>query len=484
MIGIYSRQSLEKKESISIESQIEFCKREIFNEEFKVYTDSGYSGKNIKRPAFQSMMKDIKNGKINKIVVYRLDRISRSLVDFADFMEVLEENKSAFVSATEKIDTSTPMGRAMLYIVVIFAQLERETIASRVQDNYFSRVSDGAWGGGLPPLGFELKKNIINGKNASTLSSVDDIAIIQKIFDLYGNQNLSLSQIQKEFPNNKFTSSKLSKILKNPVYTQNDFDIFNYYNNLNIKINNSIEEFTGTSSCYLIGRNNKKENNEKILTLAPHKGVIKSELFLKCQEKLRLNKNIKNKGKGKHTWLSGIVKCGYCGYSFSVRIAKTLDGDTKYFSCSGKYIHNCCNKKQTHRVLEVEKIVEKEILKKLSDFKIPIKYEKNIKSILENEKEIIKINNEIEYFISELKTDDSIIKYYIQEKINKLHYKKMELSKKKIILDNENNNDSKNIMFSYDNWLNLSFEKRSILVKELISKIELKDGNIKIYFNI
>ena len=131
MIAIYARQSVEKKDSISIESQIEYAKREVFTEDFKIYQDSGYSGKNTNRPAFHEMMADVQSGRIEKVVVYRLDRISRSILDFADFINILESNRISFVSATEKFDTSTPMGRAMLYIIVVFAQLERETIAER-----------------------------------------------------------------------------------------------------------------------------------------------------------------------------------------------------------------------------------------------------------------------------------------------------------------------------------------------------------------
>ena len=87
-----------------------------------------------------------KSGRIEKVVVYRLDRISRSILDFADFINILESNRISFVSATEKFDTSTPMGRAMLYIIVVFAQLERETIAERVRDNYYARVKKGCLG--------------------------------------------------------------------------------------------------------------------------------------------------------------------------------------------------------------------------------------------------------------------------------------------------------------------------------------------------
>lgn len=152
MIAIYARQSIDKKDSISIETQIEYAKKEACGEDFKVYSDKGYSGKNVKRPAFEKMMGDVHSGLVDKIAVYRLDRISRSIVDFADFINELEEAGVSFVSATEKFDTAAPMGRAMLYIIIVFAQLERETIAERVKDSYYARVKKGALGGVARPL--------------------------------------------------------------------------------------------------------------------------------------------------------------------------------------------------------------------------------------------------------------------------------------------------------------------------------------------
>ena len=114
--AIYARQSVDKKDSISIESQIEFCKYELKGGNCKEYTDKGYSGKNTDRPMFQELVRDIKRGLIAKVVVYKLDRISRSILDFANMMELFQQYNVEFVSSTEKFDTSTPMGRAMLII--------------------------------------------------------------------------------------------------------------------------------------------------------------------------------------------------------------------------------------------------------------------------------------------------------------------------------------------------------------------------------
>ena len=137
--AVYARQSIDKKDSISIESQIEFCEYELKGGRYREYRDKGYSGKNTDRPQFQGLMRDIEAGLIAKVVVYKLDRISRSILDFARLMELFQRYNVEFVSSTEKFDTSTPMGRAMLNICIVFAQLERESIQQRVTDAWHSR---------------------------------------------------------------------------------------------------------------------------------------------------------------------------------------------------------------------------------------------------------------------------------------------------------------------------------------------------------
>lgn len=117
--AIYGRQSIDKKDSISIESQFEFCRYELKGGEGREYKDKGYSGKNIERPDFQRLLQDIKLGLIKRVIVYKLDRISRSIVDFAKLMELFKQYDVEFVSCTEKFDTSTPMGRAMLNMKVL-----------------------------------------------------------------------------------------------------------------------------------------------------------------------------------------------------------------------------------------------------------------------------------------------------------------------------------------------------------------------------
>ena len=114
---IYARQSVDRKDSISIESQIDFCKYELKGGSCRVFKDKGYSGKNTDRPEFQKLLGEIRKGKVRRVIVYKLDRISRSILDFANMMELFQEYDVEFVSSTEKFDTSTPMGRAIVTLL-------------------------------------------------------------------------------------------------------------------------------------------------------------------------------------------------------------------------------------------------------------------------------------------------------------------------------------------------------------------------------
>ena len=145
-IAIYARKSVFREDSISIESQIEMCRYEARGEACVIYQDNGFSGKNTDRPDFKRMMNDIKSNKVSKVIVYKLDRISRSILDFSEMMCIFQKYSVDFVSATEKFDTSSPMGRAMLNICIVFAQLERETIQQRVTDAYSARSKKGLYG--------------------------------------------------------------------------------------------------------------------------------------------------------------------------------------------------------------------------------------------------------------------------------------------------------------------------------------------------
>ena len=150
MDAIYARQSVDKADSLSIQGQIELCLKQA-SEDHKVYQDKGYSGKNTNRPAFQRMMEDVEKGLIQKIIVYRLDRFSRSISDFGKLWDTLKKHNVEFVSINETFDTSTPMGRAMLSIIMVFAHTfpasEKNTDGSQKKkpDQYPGEIDEIPW---------------------------------------------------------------------------------------------------------------------------------------------------------------------------------------------------------------------------------------------------------------------------------------------------------------------------------------------------
>ena len=139
---IYSRKSRFTGKGESIENQIELCRQYIavnFGQEAAdqalVYEDEGFSGGNLERPQFKKMMQDSRQQQFAAIVVYRLDRISRNIGDFANLIQDLNDRHIEFVSIRERFDTSSSMGRAMMFIASVFYQLERVTIADRIRDH-------------------------------------------------------------------------------------------------------------------------------------------------------------------------------------------------------------------------------------------------------------------------------------------------------------------------------------------------------------
>lgn len=385
MIAVYARQSVDKKDSISIETQIQFCKYECRGELFKTYVDKGFSGKNVKRPAFSQMIQEIQSGMIKKVIVYKLDRISRSLIDFTQMMALFQKNHVEFISAQEKFDTSIPIGNAMLNITMIFAQLERETIQQRVKDNYYARVKKGYAMGGPVPYGFKKIEINIEGKRTSSyIEQKETSEIVKDMFFEYAYKNKSLGSIAEKLfkkgiktPKGRhWNSNAVSRILHNPVYVKADKKIYEYYKNNYVNVTNEKNDFIGENGCYFYGKrtsNERKYTNleQQFLTIAPHKGFIDSITFLKCQDRLKVNAQIKNSGKGKHTWLTGITKCGKCGYAMCVVSSKVKEGKLFYFTCKGKTANRCEGHYCTYKMIEIENAVKNEWIKLLKnqDFK-------------------------------------------------------------------------------------------------------------------
>ena len=209
-IAIYSRKSRFTGKGESIGNQIELCKSyvagmfgEKYAEECEIFEDEGFSGGNLKRPDFQKMMEQVRRRRFRAIVVYRLDRISRNISDFTGLIDELTKLDVSFISIREQFDTGTPMGRAMMFIISVFSQLERETIAERIRDNMQELAKTGRWLGGNTPTGYgseSVSAVSVDGKMRKVCKLrliTEEAEIVRMIFDLYTQFN-SLTATEAE----------------------------------------------------------------------------------------------------------------------------------------------------------------------------------------------------------------------------------------------------------------------------------------------
>lgn len=480
MNAIYARQSIDKKNSMSIEGQIDICKK-LAGENAKVYYDKGFSGKNTNRPAFTELINGVKSGEIKKIYVYRLDRFSRSIADFSRIWELLSKHNVEFVSATENFDTSSPMGRAMLNIVQVFAQLERETTAERVKDNYIHRFKLGAWPGGPAPYGFDLIKTVDGGKKISSLIKNDKSEIVKFIFEEYAKSNTSLRSIAKELTNKYIHGPKrdvwdnvtLSRILHSPVYVRANQDIYFHYLALGMQIEQPPEAFDGIHGCNVIGRRDRTKNkyndlNGQMLTLSEHEGFIESDLWLKVQYKLSSNKQIARASAGKYSWLTGLLKCAKCGYALKINNIKSEN--KFYLICSGKSNLAVCDCRVSVDLHELENYVATKIQEMLNESppnEIPVS-----KSFSE---EILNIEQKIERLVNALAESGDIAVSYISRQIELLHKQREELM---------NKSPSKSIKIKTLDFKSLSFDQKKIITAEFIEKIQIEGKNVNIIWKL
>ena len=186
--AIYTRKSSEEgldQDFNSLDAQFEACAAYIASQRHegwkllsKRYDDGGFSGGNVQRPALQALLTDIAAGQIDLVVVYKIDRLTRSLTDFVKMVEVFDRHQTSFVSVTQQFNTTTSMGRLTLNVLLSFAQFEREVTGERIRDKIAASKQKGLWMGGPVPLGYDLKdrKLVINAKEA---------AVVRRIFERY-----------------------------------------------------------------------------------------------------------------------------------------------------------------------------------------------------------------------------------------------------------------------------------------------------------
>lgn len=437
--ALYIRVSTQDQvENYSIETQKErleaFCKSKGW-EIFDVFIDGGYSGSTIDRPALQDMLKKLK--KIDAIVVYKLDRLSRSQ---KDTLELIEEhflkNKVEFVSITETLDTTTPFGKAMIGILSVFAQLERETIAERMRMGHIKRAEEGfrGMGGNYDPAGYK--------RDSGELILIDEEAShIKLVFDLY-EQTHSITKVQarlKELGEPVWRFRRYRDILANKLYI-------------------GLVSFAGE---YYAGR---------------HEPIISKEQFERVQVLLERHKG-HNAHKAKQSLLSGLITCGKCG---EIYLTYTTKEKYRYYICRARrfpseYDKKCMNK--TWNGQKLEALIFHELENVIVDKRVD---EKEMKQI--NYDTLIKKVDEKIARLLPLYVEGKIEKEFLDTQMNKLDQEKQRHYEKKIHQENlfySSFSTEQLKQFAVDLQA-ADFPTRQSIVQKLIKEITIKGDQIEV----
>jgi len=369
--AIYGRKSLFTGKGESIKNQIEACKEYAQKRNWDVieYYDEGFSGKDTDRPGFQKLLLDIDKKNINHVIFYKLDRISRKMLDILEFIEKTNNQGIGFISITENFDTTTPLGRAMVHIAATFAQLEREMLQQRVRDNMIRLARTGRWLGGVTPTGYEAKQVRYLDENGRTkykyaLSDIPhELNAVEIIFEQY-LESKSLGRVEKylkkqniKSKNDKyFRKQTIKSILTNPVYIKADSRAYKYFRDLNMDIANQLHEFDGIHGVLTYNKNiirkghtNEIRNyNEWILSVGDHNGIIESKKWINVQKVLSRNEyKHPRQNSSCISLLSGLLFCR-CGAAMKVkhgRLNKKTGTKTFYYYCPNKLTNQSCSQK-------------------------------------------------------------------------------------------------------------------------------------------
>lgn len=482
--AVYARQSVEKKDSLSLSGQLDLCRRAAGERELAVYQDAGYSGKNTDRPAFQKLMRDVQAGQIAAIYVYRLDRFSRSVADFGQLWQVLQAHQVEFVSVSENFDTSTPMGRAMLHIIMVFAQLERETIAQRVRDNYYRRAALGAWPGGPAPFGFSNGRAVgRDGRLAPALVPDENAALVRRIFAEYAAEGVSLSGLAKKLTGEGIPAPRravwdsvtLSRLLHNPAYVMADEQVRLHYLAQGVKISDPPEYFDGRCGLLLVGKReaagrSRTDAEAQTLSVLGSLGLVEAPLFLRCQEKLQKNRQLGRSGQGRYTWLSGLLKCACCGYGISV----TRDGARRYLHCSGRYNLACCRASIRVSLVELEQCVQADIEKLLAACPAPAEERAADRCA----PRLAELDRQAQRLLDAFAGSPSLPLTYLQKALERLE------QERRLLLAAQSREEHRALPPRKIRFAALSFEEKKAVAARLIRRINLAEDSAEIFWAV
>src|SRR5699024_7227796 len=393
--------------------------------------DGGYSGSNTDRPAMQEMISNIKN--VDAVVVYKLDRLSRSQKDTLYLIEdVFLENEVDFISLSESFDTSTPFGRAMIGILSVFAQLEREQITERTNMGRLARAKDGYYHGGShkkTPIGYDY----VNGELKINEYEAD---CVRYVFEEYakgkGIEAIN-SEVRKRYPNLISGPSVIRKMLLRHLY----------------------------KGYVMFDKQLFKGKHDPIINERDFDNV---QMILSKKRSRTTNKTL--------YMLSGLLTCGHCG----ARMSGTSTGRYRYYVCysvRGTPHHmvkdiNCKSKRIRKEVLEGE------IIKQLSKLKLSdVHVEKKDNNQIDNlQKELNNIDNQIANTV-ELYSLGNVSIDVIKKRIDELNTKKESITKRIDELSNNKINEEgiKKVISSLKDFDKWEDEKKQIALMKLIERI-------------
>lgn len=286
-------------------------------ENIVIFEDAGYSGKNMDRPKFQDMMSQIRAGKFSHLLVWKIDRISRNLLDFSMMYKELKELGVTFVSKNEQFDTSTAMGEAMLKIILVFAELERNMTSERVTHTMIAMAQSGRWNGGRVPFGYTYRTE--GEKKEKQIFEIDkgEAALVQEIFDLYEQERSIVREAKILNDRNaisryghEWSPVTVHLVLRNIFYVGD----YRY---------NALREGD---------RSKPKPESEWIIVKDHHPAIISREQFARVQAILKANKRYRKdmapaSSRERIHIFGGLLFCGNCGKPLNNSVSnKKADG--------------------------------------------------------------------------------------------------------------------------------------------------------------
>lgn len=337
-IALYCRVSTDEqaREGVSLQEQEErlkaYCKAMGWNVEPVLFIDDGYSAKDMSRPQLEKLIKQVKENSISRVMVTKLDRMSRRLLDLLQLIDMFQQYDVSFISISESFDTNTPSGRLTLQVLGAVAEFERERIRERVFDNMYHAASKGKWLT-QSPYGYKLedKELIINE---------DEAKIVREVFNDYLEKGLGYYAIAKKLneqgipskQNKEWSIRSIKLMLTNPVYK----------GTLMWNRKDSSKK-----------KREEKSEEEWVVVDDCLPSIIEKEVWEKVQQKVD-SKQIAPRAQSSPHLLGGLLKCGNCGSGMSIGWSGSKNKRYRVYRCSANKNKGTCTSKQ-YRADDVEK---------------------------------------------------------------------------------------------------------------------------------